>query len=304
MRQRLSILIYHRVLDKHDFLRPSDPDIQRFDRQMKWVKNFFNVLDLADAVAMLAANNLPERALCITFDDGYKDNYQNAFPVLKKHGLAATFFIATGFLDNGIMWNDTVIESLRNTGKEELDLRDYGLSCFNINNSKPESLDKIINELKYLSFDERKKLVSELPDLLSVSKPDGLMMTEKEVKELFQGGMGIGGHTVNHPILNKINAQQAMQELKSGKQTLEKIINERITLFAYPNGKPEQDYQREHVDMVRQAGFDAAVTTAWGVATKESDFYQLPRFTPWDKSITKYLLRLAKMRYSSMEARL
>ena len=111
----LNILLYHRVLDKPDPLSPYELHIQRFNKQMKWVNRFFNVLDLAEAVEKLQSNSLPPRALCITFDDGYKDNHKNALPILEKYGLTATFFIATGFLNNGIMWNETDIERLRRT---------------------------------------------------------------------------------------------------------------------------------------------------------------------------------------------
>jgi hypothetical protein len=65
-----------------------------------------------------------------------------------------------------------------------------------------------------------------------------------------------------------------------------------VRLFAYPNGKPGRDYSREHVDMVRELGFEAAVSTAWGVGHAASDPYQLPRFTPWDKTPGRFALRL------------
>jgi len=296
MKKRLNILLYHRVLDKFDPLRPSEPDIKRFNKQMKWIKRFYNVLDLADAVSKLLMDQLPPRALCITFDDGYKDNYQNALPILEKHELTATFFVATGFLNGGIMWNDTVVESLRNTKQKNLDLRGYGIGCYDICEDRTECLGKIINDLKYLSFHDRARVVTDLPDILKVPAPVGLMMTEKDVNVLHRRSMGIGGHTVNHPILSRLSTQQARQELENGKQTLEQIIGERVALFAYPNGKPGNDYQQEHADMVKQAGFDAAVSTVWGVAAKESDLYQLPRFTPWDQNIAKFIFRLEKMR--------
>ncbi|MDT8383054.1 MAG: polysaccharide deacetylase family protein [Gammaproteobacteria bacterium] len=300
---RLSILLYHRVLEREDSLMPSEPCVKRFEQQMKWVKRFYNVLDLEDAVKRLVDDNLPSRALCITFDDGYRDNFQNAAPILEKHGLTATFFIATGFLNGGIMWNDVVIESLRRTSKTRLDLTDYGLGFINIPDQRNECLNEILKAIKYLSFDARERLVEELPTILGVPKPDGLMMKDEEVRILHQKGMGIGAHTVHHPILSKIDAPQARQEIENGKDYLENITGDKIRLFAYPNGKPGQDYHAEHIEMMKEIGFDAAVSTAWGTASQQSDIYQLPRFTPWDNSIPKFLLRLAKMRYNGMEER-
>jgi len=202
------------------------------------------------------------------------------------------------------MWNDTVIESLRRTNNKRLDLSDYGLGDFEIDSDRVGVLNKVLNTLKYLPLDERSTLVEDLPSILGVAKPSGLMMMDDQLKTLYKKGMGIGGHTVNHPILAKLDTQQARQEIKDGKQYLEEVLGERITLFAYPNGKPGQDYQQEHIDILKDLGFNAAVSTAWGAASEKSDLYQLPRFTPWDKNIPKCLLRLEKMRYSSLEKRL
>lgn len=301
--KKLSILLYHRVLAQKDALMLTEPCVRRFDNEMKWVKRFYNVLDLSDAVEKLTNNCLPPRALCITFDDGYGDNYHNALPVLEKYGLTATFFIATGFLSGGIMWNDIVIESLRRTNKTVLDLTDYGLGPITITDDRNVCLSEILKGIKYLSFDDRASLVNNIPEILAVPRPEGLMMTDAEVKILHHKGMGIGAHTVYHPILSKLEKSQARQEIEDGKKYLEKLIGDKINLFAYPNGQPGHDYLSEHVEMMKEIGFDAAVSTAWGTATRQSDLYQLPRFTPWDQTIPKYLFRLARMRYNVKEER-
>ena len=110
---RLSVLGYHRVLPAHDPLLPSDPTVDEFERTMQWVKATFNVIPLADGVAGLRTGKLPRRALAISFDDGYANNATLAAPVLARLGLQATFFIATGYLDGGRMFNDTVVEAVR-----------------------------------------------------------------------------------------------------------------------------------------------------------------------------------------------
>ena len=92
---RLSILIFHRVLPRVDPLFPDEMDVERFDRVCQWLKGWFNVLPLDVAVRQLKSGTLLSRALAITFDDGYADNHDIAMQVLKKHGLTATFFIAT-----------------------------------------------------------------------------------------------------------------------------------------------------------------------------------------------------------------
>jgi peptidoglycan/xylan/chitin deacetylase (PgdA/CDA1 family) len=112
------------------------------------------------------------------------------------------------------------------------------------------------------------------------------------VRSLDANGMEIGAHTVTHPILARLDAARASDEIRQSKLRLEAITGKPVKLFAYPNGKPGRDYGREHVGMVKELGFEAAVSTAWGVANAQSDAFQLPRFTPWDKSPGKFVLRL------------
>ncbi len=106
--------------------------------------------------------------------------------------------------------------------------------------------------------------------------------------------MTIGGHTVNHPILTRLAQNEAKREIVSGKALLESLIGARLSLFAYPNGKPGKDYGPEHVAMVRQAGFSAAVSTAWGAARSASDIFQLARFTPWDPRPARFMLQMLR----------
>jgi peptidoglycan/xylan/chitin deacetylase (PgdA/CDA1 family) len=120
------------------------------------------------------------------------------------------------------------------------------------------------------------------------------MMTGEQVRHLRRSGMEIGAHTMTHPILAQLDRERADLEIRDSKRRLEEITGNPVTLFAYPNGKPSRDYRREHVATVRALGFEAAVTTAWGVAHAASDTYQLPRFTPWDRTPAKFILRLLR----------
>jgi peptidoglycan/xylan/chitin deacetylase (PgdA/CDA1 family) len=97
---------------------------------------------------------------------------------------------------------------------------------------------------------------------------------------------------VSHPILARLEPDSASSEIRDSRSRLEAITGAPVTLFAYPNGKPGLDYLREHVGMVRELGFEAAVSTARGVAHSTSDPFQLPRFTPWDRTPGRFLLRL------------
>ena len=126
-RNRLSILILHRVLPKGDPLFPNEPVATEFDELLRHIKSTYNVLRLSDAIERLQAGSLPRRALSISFDDGYADNLSVAAPILRTHGLPATLFITTGYLDGGSMWNDVVIEAFRGTKRSQMDLTHIGL---------------------------------------------------------------------------------------------------------------------------------------------------------------------------------
>jgi peptidoglycan/xylan/chitin deacetylase (PgdA/CDA1 family) len=290
------ILIYHRVLPEQDPLFPTEVHRAQFDRQLAWLKTRFNVLPLLEAVRLAAAGRLPARSACITFDDGYADNAEVALPVLQKHGLHATFFIATGFLDGGRMWNDTVIESVRRAPGDVLDATSLGLGRHPLGNweARRQAVGALIGQLKYLPMAQRLEQVGKVAALSGARLPDDLMMRSSQVRELHAAGMDIGGHTVNHPILARLDGAEARREIAQGKAALEAVLDAPVRAFAYPNGKPGQDYLPEHVAMVRELGFETAVSTSWGASRGDADWFQLPRFTPWDQGIGKFSLRLAR----------
>ena len=293
---RLSIVIYHRVQEEDDELLGVKASAPTFNLQVKYLAENFNVLPLHEAVQRLQDGTLPSRAACITFDDGYADNAEVALPILQKHGVSATFFIATGFINGGIMWNDVVIEWMRRVPVDWLDLTDMGLGKHVIKtlSQRRDVLFSLINTLKYSPFEIRRQKIDQLCSHISIPLPDQLMMTTEQVLKLHRAGMGIGGHTVNHPILARLTNEAVYSEIAENKETLEQIINAPVRLFAYPNGKPNQDYLSDHIEIIKNLGFDAACTTAWGSAKNGSDLYQLPRFTPWNIDYPKFMFHMSR----------
>ncbi len=297
---RLSVLIFHRVHARTDELFPGEPDARRFDELCGWLKDWFHVLPADEAVKRLAAGRLPRRAACITFDDGYADNHDVALPILARHGLPAAFFIATGFLEGGRMFNDTVIELVRRSPLDTLPLEGLDLgpevpARLPLGNTaqRHAAIGTLIGAVKYLAPAERLALTQALQRRAQVDRlPDDLMMSADQVRALRRAGMQVGAHTVSHPILARLDDDDARAEIANGKAQLEAILGERVTLFAYPNGRPGTDYVERTVALAREAGFEAAFSTAWGSARADSDRFQLPRFTPWDAGGFKFGLRL------------
>lgn len=290
----LSVLIFHRVLSVSDPLFPEEMHARRFDEICGWLTGWFNVLPLDLALQRMQAGTLPARAACITFDDGYADNLHVAMPILLRHGLPATFFIATGFLDGGRMWNDTIIETVRACQAPVLDVSELGLGSHARSTlaEQQAAIAALIGQIKYRPVAERISLTEDIAKLANVQLPQNLMMTSAEVKAMRQAGMQIGAHTVSHPILAKLTDAQAAAEIGDSKGFLEELLGERITVFAYPNGKPGEDYTPQSVEVVRSLGFDAAVSTQWGASRKGDDPFQIKRFTPWDKTPLRFGLRL------------
>lgn len=303
LRSRLSILIYHRVLPQPDTLFPEEGDVKTFDTQMRNLAASFKIIPFLDAVQGLRQGKLPPRAACITFDDGYADNAETALPVLQKYGIPATFFVSTSFLDGGRMWNDTVIELIRGAPGNTLDLSRMGLGQFEIGtvSQRRQAVYNVLGQLKYLPLESRQSRIKTLSTLIPVIPPSNLMMTSAQIRALHNAGMEIGGHTVNHPILARMENGAARAEIADGKEMLEGIIRAPVRLFAYPNGKPGRDYLPDHVRIVRELGFDAAVSTAHGAARVGSDLYQLPRFTPWDRGQLRFTLRMAQNMLRAVE---
>ena len=220
--------------------------------------------------------------------------------------LHATFFIATGYLNGGQMWNDRVIDAVRQAPGATLDLRDLGLDCLPLASlaQRRAAIAHVLGQLKYLPFEQRQRLAV---DIAPARRRRHARRWPCDADALFncsgcmRAGMGIGAHTVSHPILAAMSDRAARNDIANGKRELEQLLQARVTLFAYPNGKAGRDYGPAHVEIVKSLGFTAALATDWGVARPGAglDLFQLPRFTPWDRGRLAFLWRLRQNRRQS-----
>jgi peptidoglycan/xylan/chitin deacetylase (PgdA/CDA1 family) len=287
----LSILIYHRVTAAPDPLFPEQVDARRFEQQLRLLKRWFHLLPLGEAARRLGERSLPPRAACLTFDDGYAESAEVVLPILQRHGASAAFFIASGYLDGGCMWNDAVIEVVRNAPGERLKLGRAGFGVLDIGcpQRRRAVIDMLISALRYLPQDERLERIKRMARRFTPT-----MLSSDQLIALHRAGMEIGAHTVSHPILTSVSNAQARAEIADCRARLQDITQATVSLFAYPNGKPGADFEERHVAMLRNQGFAAAVTSAWGAARAGTDPFYLPRFTPWDRGNGRFLLRMAR----------
>lgn len=294
---RLCILIYHRVLPKADPMRPDDPDVGAFAQQIELLKKHCHVLPLGEAIERLYDGTLPRGAAAITFDDGYADNYTHALPILRHHGAHATFFIATGFLNGGAMFNDRLIEALRNTSKTTADLPELGLERLELDSMDQRcwAARRIIRAIKHQPGKNRDELLDLTIERLGRPKlGESPMMSDRQLLRLCHAGMAIGAHTVTHPILQNLDDESARWELNESRTYLERLLDKPVTLFAYPNGKPKQDYSAREVRLLRECGFRAAVCSQPGGADAKRDCFQLPRYTPHGRGPARFMIQLIR----------
>jgi peptidoglycan/xylan/chitin deacetylase (PgdA/CDA1 family) len=291
----LLILIYHRVLAAPDPLRSRTVQAPDFAARMDLVASCFNVLPLSEALERLESRSLPARALSVTFDDGYADNLTVAAPIMRERGIRPTVFVATGYLDGGLMFNDAITEALR-AAPERLDLSDLGLGGLELPDvdARRATIRRLVGELKYKPAAQRPALAAEIFRRAGATPPRDLMLSTAQVRSLRDAGVEIGAHTATHPILTRLSPEAAREDIARSRQVLEGILGDRVRLFAYPNGRPGEDYDERHVAMVRELGFSAALSTAWGAAHAGCDRYQVPRVAPWDDSPRRYAARLVK----------
>jgi peptidoglycan/xylan/chitin deacetylase (PgdA/CDA1 family) len=293
---KLCIVNYHRILESRDPLLNADPDIKTFRWQMELLADCFNVLPLYDAVIALRTQRMPPRAVCITFDDGYRSTHDLALPILRELNLPASVFVTTGYLGGGSMWNDTIIETVRNLHSARLDLREVGLGTYSLETAadRQHTIEDLTARSKYLPPDARFNLACKLEALVSDVVEHGPMLTTEMVRALANHGIEIGGHTISHPILTCIEDEKAKQEIVGCKEQLEAITGKAVRLFAYPNGKEGVDFNERHVAMAKEAGYLAAFTTSVGAASRRHDPYRMPRCCPWDSTPSSYAIRLLR----------
>lgn len=289
--------MYHRVLERPDPLQAEIHQAKVMDTQFRTLRQFFKVLPLDEAADMLSQGRLPPRAMCITFDDGYRDNHDLALPLLQRHGLSATFYVTSGYLNGGLIFHDVLVETIRHAQNGVLDLGIEGVNRLHISDtaSRVTAVRQLMGAIKYLPPEQRQQLSARLIETLGDSAPRSLMMTDEQVRALSRHGMGIGGHTTHHVILSKLRPEAARAEIESNMNTLSSLIDKPLTSFAYPNGKPGIDYDVEHVELVREAGYRNAVSTHSAVGTRAASIHELPRFVLNETTSVGVLMRMLRM---------
>lgn len=297
------ILVYHRVNDEDDPIFPGVPT-KIFAQQMEYLAEHYSVCALTELVQRLETDDLPADTVTITFDDGYRDNYTNAFPILKRVGLPATVFLTTDAIGTGrLLWHDRVFAAFRASEVPALHGWGNNKGFYPLHSAaeKSATLDQCLKILWSLDDEVRSVWTDELIARLSVGEQQvdhQLMLSWNDVREMSGENIEFGAHTVSHPILSKVSARRARDEIVNSKQLIESNLKLAVRHFAYPVGRAV-DFSPEIKDLLREAGFRSAVTTISGVNGSDRDVFELRRATPWDQNIDLFAFRLSYFKFLS-----
>src|SRR5215208_3256781 len=279
----LTVVNYHRIDNPYrkdfDSFKPNvSATPEDFNRQMEYLAKWFHVISLHDLVEWLEGRkDLPAFAALITFDDGYLDNYSSAFPILRQHHVPALIFLTTEHIgtDAPFYW-DMAAYCFTHTQSDHLTLQDGRVEHWS-SRRQVDNLSKAwIESMKALPHSERLAHVQRLPELLSVSIPDGffrnLMMSWDQVREMQKGGIEFGAHTMHHPILTRISLDQVREEVVGSKSRIEAELGEQVLGFAYPNGQSS-----DLNDKIEKTVADSGIRAAFTLLNGPSSFDEVKR---------------------------
>jgi len=287
--RRGAILRYHSVTDDESAtLGYLDSGLMvtaaAFQSQLKYVKRHYTVVPLDEMVDRIhAGRSLPRHAAAITFDDGYRDNYTQAYRLLRAEGLPATFYVTTGALDGGPpLWTAKLRYMVRTSTREQVVLPAGLGSAVSVRQpaERQAVFTSLIVALKHVPSTRRCELVEELAVAFGVSDfsaLDGIMMSWDELREMSANGMTIGAHTVSHPNLPKTDVEEATREVCQSRDMIADQLGVPVPHFSYPNGRGAAHMNDSVREIVRRAGFRSAVTSLPGCVEVGADPWTLKR---------------------------
>lgn len=282
MTERLLVLAWHNVRPTWAFPESSSSAAQRgFLRQLRLLQRHARVVPLRSALDHLSAGRpLPERAVALTFDDGYADNATVAAPLLQSLHMPATFFLVPGFLSgSGSAWWEDLCWAFAQARAPQLFWKERRFELTTQGGLR-SALDTITDDLKGMDHHQRLHAVSDVLDRLSPEGPrpsvESQFMGWDEAKRLLDAGHEIGSHTLTHPILAREHPDVQWEELAGSRHRLESALACPVDVLSIPNGR-EVDYDDTTLRLAEQAGYRYAVTTRSGFATREGAPYEVRR---------------------------
>jgi peptidoglycan/xylan/chitin deacetylase (PgdA/CDA1 family) len=271
-RRALAVLVYHRIAsrDGHAY----DKDVveatpQQFDDQMRMLKKRHTVVapdEIADIVAK--PEKLRGFAVAITFDDGYRDNYTNAFPILKDHGIRAAFFLPTHYIGSrNLPFWDQVANTIRRTKRKTIELTYPSPVRVELSDGIDAAIRKVLRAYTRAENADVVRFLRAVEEACGLALPaeadDRQFMTWDEAAEMSRAGMAMGSHTHSHRILALLSRDEQLEDIKRSRDILvEKGVS--TDFFAYPVGK-KTAFSDTTIAVAKEAGYRFAFTNYGGI---------------------------------------
>lgn len=281
------VLMYHRVIDDvGDPPFPIQPGMyvrkKSFRKQMFFLKRHFHIVSLQEMVHKMESGAQMTNCCSITFDDGWKDNFDVAFPVLKRYGIPATIFLTTGFIGTERwFWPEEVSCRIFFLSQKRrlTELQDQ----IGIILPKTEHIDlitdSVIKRLKQCHPAEREDIVDRIKSLCPEKFRERHMMNWSEAREMLNSGLvSFGSHTAEHRLLSQLEKDEIDREVANSKNTIKGNLGADATLFAYPNG----DFTETTKAILKKYKFSGAVTTKKGYVCHSTPTFEIPRIAVHD----------------------
>ncbi len=294
----VGVLYFHRVLKRKDPFFPDDFTETEFSDLLDVLAASFELCTVSEGIRK-AGEKTEKPVLCITFDDGYFDNFSNALPILEEKGVKATFFVATSGVERGYLDQDIVENWFRNADDAfiPLALRNVpGGPLLGDSPDRAKAYQKYLNYFKYLTPEYQAKIaLARLSQIQSIPTIQDCMMKPEHLKRLVELGHEVGGHTHSHRILTTVEDDEALEEIETCKKSLEEWVEQKVSAFAYPNGNPETDFTESHVAMVKGCGFNVAFSTKDGGVSSRENGQPMQRFLPYRREPLQFALSSLKI---------
>jgi peptidoglycan/xylan/chitin deacetylase (PgdA/CDA1 family) len=257
------------------------PDM--FERQMRFLADRYRVVPLSRLVqCLLDGEPFPQRAVAITFDDGYRDNFVHALPILRSFGFPATVYVTTGAIGDGWrFWPSRLRSVLLDTPKSRIDLDGVGAVDLSSERAREDAVKRLTRHFKLQTNEVRAalldRLVAETGHVEPLHGSDAWFMNWQELRAMAAAGIEIGAHTLTHPILTRLSDEAADREIRRSREDLETGLGAPVHHFAYPNGGGVINHDTRIANLVRAAGFRSATTSINGVVRRETDPFRISR---------------------------
>jgi peptidoglycan/xylan/chitin deacetylase (PgdA/CDA1 family) len=284
-----AILMYHSVLDDPAQVENSLGGIalnrQVLQGQMELLAREFHPVTLDQVLRFVnGAEDLPERAVAVTFDDGYTDNYEVAMPILNRVGIPAAFYATIDCIENRrLPWPSRLRFAFLMTARSEWRDEAGKLWPLKTPEQKNSAYLAVCDRVAQSAGSAQEQIVAQMESELEKSLPQKFgewMMTWEQLRGLTENGHIVGSHTMTHPNLAFVNAEDARWEMLESKQRLESHLGQKVVHFSYPCPALFPNWAEQTIGESVRSGYKTAVTTSSGLARKHDNPLALKRVRP------------------------